>query len=68
LDQLCEDPIKVTFGACVQDMELQSEGASRCLLVAALCTIGVYVSMTSYQPKQGGKRGQIFDIHLTLPV
>src|SRR5262245_53237141 len=31
LDQLCEGSVKVTFGACIQDMELQPEGASRCL-------------------------------------
>src|SRR5262249_51860451 len=31
LDQLCEDLIKVTFGAGIENMELQPEGASRCL-------------------------------------
>ena len=31
LDQLCEDSIEVTFGAGIQDMELQPEGTSRCL-------------------------------------
>src|SRR5262249_53622492 len=31
LDQLREDLIEVTFGACIQDMELQPESASRCL-------------------------------------
>ena len=29
LDQLCEDSIEVTFGAGIQDMQLQPEGTSR---------------------------------------
>src|SRR6476660_6768186 len=31
LDELCEDAIEFPFGACIQNMELQSEGTSRCL-------------------------------------
>ena len=33
LDQLCEDPIEITFGAGSQDMELQPQGTGCCLHV-----------------------------------
>src|SRR5262249_3516248 len=31
LDQFCEDAIEFTFGASIQNMEVQSEGTSSCL-------------------------------------
>ena len=34
LDQGCEGRVEVAFGACVQDMELQPEGAGRRLQVS----------------------------------
>ena len=43
LDQLCEDSIEVTFGAGIQDMELQPEGTSRRLhlLRVVSATVGL---------------------------
>ena len=44
LDQLCETPIEVMFGAGIQDIELQPKGASRCLQLLRVglgnCRIG----------------------------
>ena len=48
LDQLCEDRIEVTFGAGIQDMELQPEGAGRRLhLLTVVSAIAGLAGLTS---------------------
>jgi hypothetical protein len=55
-DQLCEDPIEVTVGAGIQDVELQAEGTSRCLhpLRVALGKSGIgWVDEQGYDALRG---------------
>ena len=56
LDQLCEDFIEVTFGAGIQDMELQPEGTSRCLhlLRVGLGNSGIgWIDEQGYDARRG---------------
>src|SRR5262245_269181 len=63
LDQLCESRIKITLGACIQDMELQPEGASRCLqfLRVGLDKSGIgWIDKQSYDARRGDQLVQQF--------